>query len=192
VIARHRGDIRAHSRWRPASSAGSGPVGAGLAGEEPAHGSLGEPPDVRRGKTRWRLGAVVLIATAVAVAAIAFQVGPGPKVGAALPATPWQWVDQWSAAALENPGVVCGRLYSPALAAAFKTDTGRSCTWYYGSVTSVSFRVRHLLQDGPTAAVEAQELGQGRRWGYFTMVLSHVGGGWQAVDVVPGGSVRPR
>jgi hypothetical protein len=49
-----------------------------------------------------------------------------------------------------------------------------------------------VVQDGPTAAVEAQQVGAGRKWGCFTMVLSHIHGGWQAVDIVPGGSVRPR
>ena len=87
---------------------------------------------------------------------------------------------------------MCQQLFAPALAAAFKADTGRSCLTYYGSLTNSSFRIRHVLQDGPTAAVEAQQLGHGRKWGYFTLILSHVHGGWQAVDVVPGGSVRPR
>ena len=87
---------------------------------------------------------------------------------------------------------MCHQLFAPALAAAFKADTGRSCLTYYGSFSNSSFRIRHVLQDGPTAAVEAQQLGHGRRWGYFTLILSHVHGGWQAVDVVPGGSVRPR
>jgi hypothetical protein len=72
---------------------------------------------------------------------------------------------------------------------AFKGDTRRSCTSYYTSVRSTSFRIRHVLQDGPTAAVEAQDLGAGRKLGYFTMLLSHIRG-WQAVDVVPGGPVR--
>ncbi|MHB8695473.1 MAG: hypothetical protein ACYDHH_29980 [Solirubrobacteraceae bacterium] len=123
---------------------------------------------------------------------IAIHARPARLAGASLPATPRQWVDQWSAAAIENPGQVCGHLYSAALVAAYKIDTGRSCTRYYTAVTSVSFRVRHVLQDGATAAVEAQQLGRGRRWGYFTMLLSRVAGGWQAVDVVPGGPVRPR
>jgi hypothetical protein len=103
-----------------------------------------------------------------------------------------RWVTQWTAAALQSLAAVGNRLYSPALARAFKGDTGHSCSGYYTSITSTSFRVRHVLQDGPTAAVEAQELGAGRKWGYFTMLLSHVSGGWQAVDVVPGGSVRAR
>jgi hypothetical protein len=40
--------------------------------------------------------------------------------------------------------------------------------------------------------VEAQQLGDGRKWGYITLILSHVHNGWQALDIVPGGSVRPR
>jgi hypothetical protein len=71
-------------------------------------------------------------------------------------------------------------------------DTGHSCTWYYTSVKSTSFRIRHVLQDGPSAAVEAHAIGAGRKSGYFTMLLSHVRGGWQPVDVVPGGSVSAR
>jgi hypothetical protein len=60
------------------------------------------------------------------------------------------------------------------------------------TMRSSSFRIRHVLEDGSTAAVEGRQLDHGRRWGYFTMVLSHVHGGWQAVDIVPGGSVRLR
>jgi hypothetical protein len=116
---------------------------------------------------------------------------PAPA-GARLAHTPQQWVAQWTAAALQSPSEVCDRLYAPALARAFKGDTGHSCARYYTSVKSSSFRIRHVLQDGPAAAVEAQEVGTGRKWGYFTMLLSHVHGGWQAVDVVPGGSVRAR
>lgn len=93
---------------------------------------------------------------------------------------------------LQSPAEVCSHLYAPALARAFKGDTGHSCTRYYTSVKSTSFRIRHVLKDGPTAAIEAQELGAGRKWGYFTMLLSHVRAGWQGVDVIPGGSLRAR
>ena len=109
-----------------------------------------------------------------------------------LPASPQQWVDQWTAASLENPARVCQHLFAPALAAAFKTDTGRSCARYYALVNTTSFRIRHVLKDGATATVEARQVGARPKWGYFTIVLSHVRGGWQAVDMVPGGSVRPR
>ena len=87
---------------------------------------------------------------------------------------------------------MCQHLFAPALATAFKADTGRTCLAYYSSVTSSSFRIRHVIQDGPTAAIEAQQLGHGRKWGYFTLIVSRVRSGWQAVDIVPGGSVRPR
>jgi hypothetical protein len=109
-----------------------------------------------------------------------------------LPSSPRQWVDEWTAASLESPARVCQHLFAPALAAVFKADTGRSCTGYYTSVNSSSFRIRHVLEDGPTATVEAREVAAHPKWGYFTIVLSHVHGGWRAVDMVPGGSVRPK
>jgi hypothetical protein len=108
-----------------------------------------------------------------------------------LPSTPRAWVDQWTAASLNDPGRVCGRLFAPALASAFKSDTGRSCIGYYRQVNSTSFRIRRVRQDGGGAAVEARQVGAARNWGYFTVLLSHVGAGWQAIDIVPGGSVRP-
>jgi hypothetical protein len=109
-----------------------------------------------------------------------------------LPSTPQQWVSRWTAAELQNPAEVCDPLYAPALSRALKGNTGHSCASYYTSVKSTSFRIRQVLEDGPTAAVEVQELGAGRRWGHVTVLLSRARAGWQAVDVVPGGSVRAR
>jgi hypothetical protein len=82
---------------------------------------------------------------------------------------------------------VCQRLFAPALAGALSADTGRSCLTSYTSITGRPFRVRHVLQDGPTATVEAHQLGDRPRSGYLTLVLSHVHDGWQAIDIVPGG-----
>jgi hypothetical protein len=87
---------------------------------------------------------------------------------------------------------VCHHLFAPGLAAAFKADTGDTCLAYYRQIDSPSYRVRRTLQDGPSAAVEAQQLGHGRTFGYFTILLSHLDRGWQAIDIVPGGTVRPR
>jgi len=109
-----------------------------------------------------------------------------------LPATPMAWVQEFTAAAIDEPSEVCRHLFAPALAAVFKADTGKSCLAYYGDVESPSYRIRHTLQDGPTAAVEAQQLGDGRTFGYFTILLTRLPSGWQAIDIVPGGSVRPR
>lgn len=197
MIARHRGDLRAHSRWRPSTPAAPPPAPAAdedeqLLSQQPDE-LLSQPQQLeapldRRHKPR----ALIALATVVAIAVIAGQQHTSPAPPATrLPSTPRQWVDQWAAATLQSPAEVCDRLYSPALARAFNGDTGHSCT-YYTSVKSTSFRLRHVLQDGPTAAVEAQEVGTGRKWGYFTLLLSHVRNGWQAVDVVPGGSVRAR
>jgi hypothetical protein len=197
MIARHRGDLRAHSRWRPSAPATPPPAPTATEEELPSW-QPDEPPseqhnlDLPRANQR-KSRALIAIATIVAIAIIAGQQHSAPAPTAPrLPATPQQWVSQWTAATLQSPGEVCGHLYAPALTRAFKGDTGHSCTWYYTSVKSTSFRIRHVLEDGPTAAIEAQEVGAGRKWGYFTMLLSHVSGGWQAVDVVPGGSVRAR
>ena len=198
MIARHRGDLRAHSRWRPSTPAASTPArtsteGEDLLSQQPEQ-LLSEQhrldlPGARRRTPR----ALMAIITIGAVAVIAGQQHsePAPAVPR-LPSTPGQWVSQWTAATLQSPAEVCDHLYAPALSRAFKGDTGHSCTWSYATVKSTSFRIRHVLEDGPTAAVEAQELGAGRKWGYFTVLLSHVRAGWQAVDVVPGGSVRAR
>jgi hypothetical protein len=102
------------------------------------------------------------------------------------------WAEQFTAAAIQDPTDVCRHLFAPALAAVFKGDTGRTCLAYYGRVDSRSYRIRHRLQDGPSAAIEGQVLGYGRRFGYFTILLTRLQSGWQAIDIVPGGSVRPR
>jgi hypothetical protein len=187
MIARHRGDTRIHSRWRPAAS---------LTAEQVAAHERDQPELVDESRVSpWRAVVAVVGVVAVVVIAVAVVVGEqgaGRAKSGSLPATPQRWVERWTAASLDNPSRVCEQLFTPALAVAFRADTGRSCLAYYSDVTSRSFRIRHVLQDGPTAAVEAQQVGEGRKWGYFTMVLSHVHGGWQAVDIVPGGSVRPR
>ena len=198
MIARHRGDLRAHSRWRPSTPVVPAPAPT-TTDDHDLHSErsdelFSEQHDLDLPRsTQRKPRALIAIATIVAIAVIAGQQhsARSPAVPR-LPSTPQQWVSQWTAATLQSPAEVCDHLYAPALAHAFKGDTGHSCTWYYTSVKSTSFRIRHVLEDGPTAAVEAQELGAGRKWGYFTMLLSHVSGGWQAVDVVPGGSVRAR
>jgi hypothetical protein len=128
----------------------------------------------------------------IAGAVIASQLQFRHAAGAPLPSTPQQWVEQWTAASLDDPGRVCRQLFAPALAAAFKADTGRSCLDYYSDVNSRSFQIRHVLVDGNAAVVEIREVGMKPNWGYVTMLLSHVERGWQAVDIVPGGPVRPR
>ena len=153
----------------------------------------GEPPAVAQAQIRPRGScALIALATVIGIAVIATAQRAAGTRKVPLPASPQQWVDQWTAASIEDPASVCWRLFAPALAAALEADTGRTCTRYYTSVSNSSFRVRHVLSDGPTATVEARQVAARARWGYFTIVLSHVPGGWQAVDIIPGGSVRPR
>jgi hypothetical protein len=198
MIARHRGDSRVHSRWRPSTPAAPPPPPAAT---EDEHLLSQQPEDLpggqhgldRPGGSHRKPGALIALATLVAVAVIAGQQHTAsPPAVPRLPSTPQQWVSRWTAATRQDPAKVCGHLYAPALSRAFKGDTGQSCTSYYTSVKSTSLRIRHLLEDGPTAAVEAQEVNAGRKLGDFTMLLSHIRGGWQAVDVVPSGSIRPR
>jgi hypothetical protein len=194
MIARHRGDLRAHSRWRPSTPAVPAPAPTTTHDEDLQTEPSDEQHDLDppRGTQRKSRG-VIAIATIIAIAVIAGEQHSGPASAVErLPSTPQQWVSQWTAATLQSPAEVCDHLYAEALSHAFKGDMGHSCAWYYTSVKSTSFRIRHVLEDGPTAAVEAQQVGAGRKWGYFTMLLSRVRGGWQAVDVVPGGSVRAR
>jgi hypothetical protein len=132
-----------------------------------------------------RSRALIGLAVVIVIAVIAAQQQHKSTPTAGSPSTPRQWVAQWTGSSLEHPAAVCQHLFAPALAAVFTADTGRTCLAYYSSVTSSSFRIRHVLQDGPTAAVEARQVGDGRKGGYLTVILSHVHGGWQAIDVVP-------
>jgi hypothetical protein len=129
----------------------------------------------------------------IAVVLIAAQQHAGrAPAKPALPSTPAQWVAQWTAASAENSARACSRLFAPALAEPSKSEGSRTCTSYHGSVTNTSFHIRRVLEDGSTATVEAQKIEGGRSSGYLTFVLSHVDGGWQAIDVVPGLAARSR
>lgn len=183
MIARHRGEERVHSRWRPMP-----PAARAAEPEVP----LATQPEASPERRRRRVPLIGVV-TIAAVAVIAGQQhGGGAPTAHRLPSSPQQWVNQWAAASLNDPSRVCASLFAPALASAFKSGTGRSCVVYYQHVNSTSFRIRRILEDGDAAAVEARQVGAARNWGYFTVLLSRVGAGWQAIDIVPGGSVRPR
>jgi hypothetical protein len=188
VIARHRGDDRTHSRWRPSLPA---PRPVEHAEREEARVEVLDPEQRLPRRRRGSKGLVAVL-TVIGVAIIAGQQHGGSATALGLPATPIAWVEKWTAASLDNPRLVCQKLLAPALAAAFKADTGHSCLAFYGNVRSTSFRVRHVMQDGDAAAIEAHQVGAKPTWGYFTVLLSHVHDGWQAVDIVPGGGIRPR
>jgi len=192
MIARHRGDQRIHSRWRPRPSQPAPPTDPPAAATEET-----QPPSAAHDAPRripWRK-LTVLISVALLLLAIGVGVRHATNSGTArqaLPQTTALWVQQFTAAAIDNPADVCYHLFAPALAAVFKRDTGKSCLAYYGRVNSRSYRIRHTLQDGPSAAIEGQELGYSPTFGYFTILLTHLQTGWQAIDIVPGASARAR
>jgi len=148
VIARHRGDLRAHTRCRPAAPAVAPP--ARELEELLNEGQVREQRETRRRRPR----TLIAVATVVALVVIAgLQHTSRTPTTPPLPSTPQQWVDEWTNASLQNPARVCNHLFAPALASAFTADTGHSFAWYYTSVKSTSFRIRHVLQVGATAGL---------------------------------------
>jgi hypothetical protein len=195
MIVRQRGDTCAPTRWRPswpvADPTSQAEIDQPLEDhsaewlEEPSADPADAPP--RRSRTP------IAVATLIAVVLIAAQqhVGRAPAKPA-LPSTPAQWVSQWTAASVGDSARVCSRLFAPALVGQRGFEMRGNCTSYREPFKSASFRVRRVLEDGSTATVEAQQIGSGRDRGYLTFVLSHVGGGWQAIDLVPGVAARSR
>jgi hypothetical protein len=104
-----------------------------------------------------------------------------------LPPTPRAWLDAYEAAAIDDPARVCSELFSPQLAQAYATAMHGSCRSYFQEITSVSVRIRRVLQEDRTAVLELQQSVRPRVW---TIVLSREQGGWQAVDLVGGRLVR--
>ena len=139
MIARHRGDSRVHSRWRPSTPAAPPPPSAteddALLSQQPDDLLSGQHELEPRRPSHRKPGALIALATIVAVAVIAGQQHTGSVPTAPrLPSTPQQWVSRWTAATLQSPAEVCDHLYAPALSRAFKGDTGHSCASYYTSV----------------------------------------------------------
>jgi hypothetical protein len=193
MIVRQRGDTCAPTRWRPswpvADPTSQAEIDQPLEDhsaerlEQPSADPADAPP--RRSRTP------IAVATMIAVVLIAAQqhVGRTPAKPA-LPATPAQWAARWSAGSVENSVRLCSQLFAPAPVGPPGSDTGRNCTSYRAPAKSTSIQIRRVLEDGSTATVEAQKLRDGRDRGDLTFVLSHVDGGWQAIDVVPGIAAR--
>ena len=72
-------------------------------------------------------------------------------------------------------------------AAAYGKAMRGSCTSYFARITSLSVRVRRILEDGGTAVLELRQTVRPRDW---AVVLSRRPDGWQAVDLLPGDLVR--
>ena len=192
MIVRRRGDdMRAQPHWRPSTAVVTSPTYADTKpqpqSDDHREDAAGELVLEERGAAPRRSRMPIAIAALVFVAVIAGQQRARSAPAAnALPATPHAWVDSWTAASVDNPERVCQQLVSPALAVALRTDTGHSCTSYYHPIRTTPLHIERILQDGPTATVEAQGVGGPSKSGYLTIVLSHIRSGWQAVDIVAG------
>ena len=119
------------------------------------------------------------------------RLGAGPLVGdrspAGLPATPRAWLDAYEAAAVDNPGRVCSVLFAPQLAHAYARSVHGGCRDYFRQIRSFSVVVHRQLEDGRTAVLELHQSIRPHDW---SVVLSHRGDGWRAVDLVAGQSAR--
>jgi hypothetical protein len=192
MIVRRRGDdMRAQPHWRPGTAVVTAPTSADTKFEpEPddrREDAAGELVLEERSDARRQTRMPIAIAALVLVAIIAGQQrARSAPAATALPATPHAWVDSWMAASVDNPERVCKQLFSPALTHAFRVDTGHSCAAYDRSIRTTPLHIERILQDGPTATVEAHGLGGPSKSGYLTIVLSHIRSGWQAVDIVAG------
>ena len=91
------------------------------------------------------------------------------------------WVDQYEAAAVDNPARVCTVLFSLQLTGSYARLAHGSCSRFFGRVTSSTVRVRRVMRDGPTASVELYEPIDRMRW---AVVLTRRARGWQAVDLL--------
>ena len=191
MIVRRRGDdMRAQPHWRPSTAVVTAPTYADRKFEpeidDDREDAAGDFVLEERGDAPRRSRMPIAIAALVLVAVVAGQQRARSAPAAnALPATPHAWVNSWTAASVDNPDHVCKELFSSALAAAFRADTGHSCTSYDRSIRTTPLHIERILQDGPTATVEAHRVGGPSKSGYWTIVLSHIRSGWQAVDIVP-------
>jgi len=120
-------------------------------------------------------------AVAAATGGAAVLVPSGSGSGVQLPSTPMAWLDQYEAAAVDNPARVCTVLFSSQLARSYARLARGNCSRLFGRVTSSTVRVRRVMREGPTVSVELYQPIDRTRW---AVVLTRRAGGWQAVDLL--------
>jgi len=216
VISRHRGEHHARGLWHPrrGASAATAPTineppqpqapnpaeltelarqaAAGAVAElvSAAAADLADAQTARRRRSRARS---TLLMLAVAIGLFAVSIGqsdsaPAANGESALATTPRQWVDAYMAAAVDDPHRVCSQLLAPQLAAQFAIAAhSGSCTSYFTRVRSTSLQVRRILKDEGAAVVELHQTIEKTDW---NVVLDHHGGGWRAIDLIPGRALR--
>jgi hypothetical protein len=194
MTARIRGEHDRHpGRWRPTADPQFDPLkrptdnpqetqrpGLPRSGQ-PLHRGLRRPQGAR-----W-LALLALVAIGLITAASSLSHQAPARRELRLPATPLAWLDAYEAAAIDNPPLVCSRLFSPALASAYAAAARGSCTSYFKRMTSFSVTVRRILQHGETAVLELRQTVDPADW---AVVLSHQSAGWQAIDLLDGRLLR--
>jgi len=220
VISRHRGEHHARGLWHPRrTSAAPAPALSASEPTQPPAPSAAELTELARqaaagavaelataaaadlagartartARRRRSRARSTLLMLAVAIGLFAVSAGQGGSAPAArgesaLPDTPRQWVDAYIAAAVDDPHRVCSQLLAPQLATQFAAAAhASSCTSYFTRVRSTSLQIRQVLHDGGTAVVELHQTAEKTDW---NVVLDHHGGGWRAIDLLPGRALR--
>ena len=207
MIARHRGEHDTRRAWTPlrsrhaipstgdpASTANPGDDGSSppRTGNEREREREREREQASRRVERRRarqvlpgLAAAGLIALGFAGAELVLQPSAArraPLRPTLLPATPRQWLHDFSMYSSSQPALICSRLFSSAFAAVYERDTGTTCGRYLGHSRVTPLKLRHILQDGSTAVLE---LGTDSR-ADWTIVLARQPGGWREIDFIAG------
>ena len=205
MIARHRGEHDTRRAWTPLRSRhavastgdpaptanpsddGSSPPHTGNERDRPRESGRAERRRARQVLSG--LAAAGLIALGIAGAELVLQPSAAPRPPlrpTLLPATPRQWLHEFSAYSSSRPALICSRLFSPSFAAVYRQDTGTSCGHYLGQSRVTPLKLRHILQDGSTAVLE---LGTDSR-ADWTIVLARQAGGWRQIDFIAGTPAR--
>ena len=207
MIARYRGEHDTRHPWTPVRSRHAVPSTGDPASTANPGDDGSSPPRTGNERERERekasrraerrrardvlsgLAAAGLIALGFAGAELVLQPSAAPRAPlrpTLLPATPRQWLHDFSAYSSSQPALICSRLFSRSFAAVYERDTGTTCGHYLAHSRVTPLKLRHILQDGSTAVLE---LGTDSRTDW-TIVLARRAGGWRQIDFIAGTPAR--
>lgn len=88
------------------------------------------------------------------------------------------------AAAVDDPGRVCGVRFSPQLVASYARWSHSCCPRYFENVSDGPVIVERIVRSGSTAVLHLREWIRPRT--PWSVVLTRRDGGWQAIDLLSG------